>query len=171
MCQHQAHTSSLQTPTASTPCCVSRHTHTHLAGLRAVLLAMITAFLSPHVAHRLCFYICNACVCMARARVNVLQCCCFCRHRYLGQTKLVIGCPMISSPGNMRFWLHLCQASKAAGAEEAIQGFSTAAKAGKEISTAYCHEYNTELMRKVTRALWCHKQVVLLAHCKKQFCC
>lgn len=57
---------------------------------------------------------------------------------------------MISSPGNMRFWLHLCQASKAVGAEEAIQGFSTAAKAGKETSAAYCHEYNTELMRKVT---------------------
>ena len=57
---------------------------------------------------------------------------------------------MISSAGNMRFWLHLCQAAKSPGAEEALQGFSTAAKAGKDSLAAYCHQYNTELMRKVS---------------------
>lgn len=71
---------------------------------------------------------------------------------------------MVSSPGNMRFWLHLCQATKAPGAEEAIRGFSAAAKAGKEVSQAYCHEYNTELMRKVRLADHAHPLLLLIAN-------
>ena len=96
--------------------------------------------------------------------------CCMCRHQVLGGVKLVVGCPVVSSAGNMRFWLYLCQAARLKGADITIQGFAAAAQAGQEASTAYCHHYNTELMRKVRRQdLCCSLQVVsqlhLLAQC------
>lgn len=81
-----------------------------------------------------------------QAFVKVLS---VCRCQILAGVKLVVGCPVVSSAGNMRFWLHLCQAAGLQGAEAAVQGFSAAAQAGKEASTEYCHRYNTELMRKV----------------------
>lgn len=102
---------------------------------------------------------------------SVAQAYAACRHRCLGQAKLLVGCPMVSSPGNMRFWLNLCQAAKAPGAEETIQGFSAAAKAGKEVSRAYCLQYNTELMQKVKLAdmqrkhIYCHHLQTWLCAC------
>ena len=72
-----------------------------------------------------------------------------CRQHMLGDTKLVIGCPMISSAGNMKFWLYLCQASLEPAADTTVAPFRQAAAEGKEALAAYCQQYNTDLVHKV----------------------
>lgn len=72
-----------------------------------------------------------------------------CRQQILGDTRLVVGCPMISSAGNMKFWLYLCQASSASGSDAAVEPFLQAAAQGKDSLAAYCQQYNTDLAHKV----------------------
>ena len=72
-----------------------------------------------------------------------------CRQQILGDTELVVGCPMISSAGNMKFWLYLCQASSAPGSDAAVETFLQAAANGKDRLAAYCQQYNTGLIHKV----------------------
>lgn len=82
----------------------------------------------------------------------------------LGDTKLVIGCPMISSAGNMKFWLYLCQASSLPGSEAAVAPFLQAAAQSQESLAAYCQQYNAYMVKKVSHlmlfgtgvASWCH---------------
>ena len=76
-----------------------------------------------------------------------------CRQQILGDTKLIVGCPMISSAGNMKFWLYLCQASSSQGSEEAVASFLQAAAKGKESLAAYSQQYNADLVHKVSRLL------------------
>lgn len=71
------------------------------------------------------------------------------RYRLLGETKLIVGCPMISSAANMKFWLYLCQASNLPEAVSAIKPFSDAAAEGKQSLAAHCQNYNADLVRKV----------------------
>ena len=72
------------------------------------------------------------------------------RQQILGDTKLVIGCPMISSAGNMKFWLYLCQASSLPGSEAAVAPFLQAAANGRESLAAYCQQYNAYMVQKVS---------------------
>ena len=58
---------------------------------------------------------------------------------------------MISSAGNMKFWLYLCQASSSQGSEGAVAPFLQAAAKGKEALAAYCQQYNADLVHKVSR--------------------
>lgn len=60
---------------------------------------------------------------------------------------------MISSAGNMKFWLYLCQASSSPGSEGAVAPFLQAAKKGKASLAAYCQQYNADLVHKVSHLL------------------
>lgn len=71
------------------------------------------------------------------------------QQNLLGETKLIVGCPMISSAANMKFWLHLCQASNLPDAITAIKPFSDAAADGKLSLAGHCQEYNAALVHKV----------------------
>lgn len=71
----------------------------------------------------------------------------------------MIGCPMISSAGNMKFWLYLCQASSLSGSEGAVAPFQQAAAKGKEALAAHCQQYNANLVHKVGHLLLWHAAV------------
>jgi len=72
------------------------------------------------------------------------------RQRLLSDTKLIVGCPMISSAANMKFWLYLCQASNLPEATAAMKPFSDAAAKGKQSLAVCCQEYNANLMQQVS---------------------
>jgi len=76
----------------------------------------------------------------------------FFRQRVLGKTRLIVGCPMISSAANMRFWLYLCQASHLPEAASAVQPFTDAAAESKQCLAAYCQKYNADLAHRVSIA-------------------
>ena len=97
--------------------------------------------------------------CILGSLFGVKVLCCVCRQQILGDTKLIIGCPMISSAGNMKFWLYLCQASSLAGSERAVAPFQQAAETGKESLAAYCQQYNADLVQKVGHSLVQHAAV------------
>ena len=60
---------------------------------------------------------------------------------------------MISSAGNMKFWLYLCQASSSLDSQGAVAPFLQAAAKGKESLSEYCQQYNADLVHKVSHLL------------------
>ncbi len=76
----------------------------------------------------------------------------FFRQRLLGKTRLIVGCPMVSSAANMKFWLYLCQASHLPEAASAVQPFTDAAAESKQCLAAYCQKYNADLVHRVSTA-------------------
>lgn len=71
------------------------------------------------------------------------------QQRLLGKTRLIVGCPMVSSAANMKFWLYLCRASHLPEAASAVQPFTDAAAEGKQCLAAYCQKYNADLVHRV----------------------
>ena len=64
---------------------------------------------------------------------------------------LLVGCPMISSAANMKFWLYLCQALHLPEADAAIEPFAAAAAQGKDCLDEHCLQYNTDLVQRVSQ--------------------
>ena len=65
-------------------------------------------------------------------------------------TKLVVGLPMLSSPGNLRFWITLCGCSAQDPDLAALLAeFEDAAAAGKPQLRTFCRKWNADLLRKV----------------------
>lgn len=66
-------------------------------------------------------------------------------------TRLVVGLPMLTSPGNLRFWAALCDCPRGdAGVAAVLADFERAAAAGKPQLRQFCREWNADLLRKVT---------------------
>ena len=64
------------------------------------------------------------------------------------QAAIVVGVPMLTSVGNLRFWLHLCKASAVPGAAELVQQFKD--KSGdKQQFAQFARAYNRDLIQKV----------------------
>jgi hypothetical protein len=82
---------------------------------------------------------------------NPLTQSCFRYRRGLTQdTKLVVGLPMLSSPGNLRFWITLCGCSaQDPDLAALLADFERAAAAGKPQLRNFCREWNADLLRKV----------------------
>ena len=69
----------------------------------------------------------------------------------LGQAKLVVGIPSITSPGNMAFWLRLCKVDPAdADAAAQLHSMERAASSGVRASTAFYRDWNQRLMQQVS---------------------
>ncbi|DBB06699.1 TPA: hypothetical protein ACH3X1_012202 [Trebouxia sp. C0004] len=71
------------------------------------------------------------------------------KQMLLGNTRLIVGCPMVSSAANMKFWLYLCQLYHQPEAAAAVQPFTDAAAESKQCLALYCQKYNTDLVHKV----------------------
>ena len=62
----------------------------------------------------------------------------------------MVGLPMLSSPGNLRFWITLCGCSvQDADLAAMLADFEGAAAAGKPQLRDFCRDWNADLLRKV----------------------
>ena len=83
-------------------------------------------------------------------RNPLTQSCFLCRRGLIQDTKLVVGLPMLSSPGNLRFWITLCGCSaQDSDLAALVAAFEGAAAAGKPQLRDFCREWNARLLRKV----------------------
>ena len=71
-----------------------------------------------------------------------------CRLELSSQAKIVVGVPMLTSVGNLRFWLHLCQSSALSGAGELVQQFKDKSGDRGQFSH-FARAYNQDLIQKV----------------------
>lgn len=84
--------------------------------------------------------------------------------------KLVVGLPMLSSPGNLRFWAALCGCSvQDADLAALLADFEHAAAAGKLQLQRFCYEWNADLLCKVPLHML-HAVAALQKDCRA-FCC
>ena len=65
---------------------------------------------------------------------------------------MVVGVPMLTSVGNLQFWLHLCNATHADGAAALVRDFKAHEAEGKEALLNFCASYNRDLVRKVSES-------------------
>lgn len=62
----------------------------------------------------------------------------------------MVGLPMLTSPGNLRFWAALCGCSREdEGLAAFMADFERAAAAGKPQLRQFCRDWNSDLLRKV----------------------
>lgn len=72
------------------------------------------------------------------------------RRGMIRDTRLVVGLPMLTSPGNLRFWAALCDCPRGdEGIAAVLADFERAAAAGKPRLQQFCREWNADLLRKV----------------------
>jgi len=71
-----------------------------------------------------------------------------CRMGLLDGASVVVGVPMLTSVGNLRFWLQLCRSSGLPGAEEILQQFK-GESSDKARFAEFTRAYNADLVRKV----------------------
>ncbi|KAK9824200.1 hypothetical protein WJX72_008491 [[Myrmecia] bisecta] len=64
-------------------------------------------------------------------------------------TRLVIGMPIISSTGNLDFWLRLCNARGQPGAADLLQHFGSKEAEGRVQFWAFCRQWNRRLVEQV----------------------
>ncbi len=65
---------------------------------------------------------------------------------------IVVGVPMLTSVGNLRFWLQLCNSGALPGAAELVQEFQM--ESGDKAGFAeFTRAYNTKLVQKVITLL------------------
>ncbi len=66
------------------------------------------------------------------------------------QAKILVGMPLISSPGNLAFWLSLANCTGSARAQELLREFQAAAMGCSKAAFAeYCLGYNRDLARQL----------------------
>ena len=66
--------------------------------------------------------------------------------------QLVLGVPVISSVGNLDFWLRLCSARSLPGAEQVLEAFPQQRGTSKAAHAAEVQQWNADLIRKVRDA-------------------
>lgn len=73
------------------------------------------------------------------------------RRGLLAATTLVLGAPMLSSAGNVAFWMALCGlgGSHLAGGNELMRQFSAAEARGKAAAREWATEYNARSVQQV----------------------
>lgn len=64
------------------------------------------------------------------------------------QSRVVVGIPMLTSTGNLRFWLHLCKAASNDGAAQLVQEFQ-GREGDKAEMARFTHAYNQSLIDRV----------------------
>ena len=72
----------------------------------------------------------------------------YCRLGLSSQAAVVVGVPMLTSVGNLRFWLHLCHSSALPGAAELVQQFKDES-GDREQFAHFARAYNQNLIQKV----------------------
>lgn len=80
-----------------------------------------------------------------------------CRHDYCraallpfsSQSQLVVGIPMVSSAGNLDFWLRLCGARGLPEAEELLSAFPRQGDLGKPAFEAAVKQWNADFIQRV----------------------
>ena len=65
----------------------------------------------------------------------------------------MVGIPMVTSVGNLQFWLHLCNAASMPEAAALVKHFK--AKSGKDQFATFLKEYNRSLIEKVSKSNSC----------------
>ena len=71
------------------------------------------------------------------------------RRRGLTQdVRVLVGLPMLTSASAFAFWLDLCRAGRAPGAEAALRSFRQADAGGS--GAAFCQQYTADLIKRVS---------------------
>jgi len=68
----------------------------------------------------------------------------------LGRCHLVVGMPVLSSAGNLAFWLQLCGAQGTKWAPDEIERWKTAEAQGKEAFQEWRLQEHTEMLRRIS---------------------
>eukprot|EP00195_Chlamydomonas_chlamydogama_P007614 CAMPEP_0202908720 /NCGR_PEP_ID=MMETSP1392-20130828/47029_1 /ASSEMBLY_ACC=CAM_ASM_000868 /TAXON_ID=225041 /ORGANISM="Chlamydomonas chlamydogama, Strain SAG 11-48b" /LENGTH=379 /DNA_ID=CAMNT_0049598191 /DNA_START=46 /DNA_END=1185 /DNA_ORIENTATION=- len=66
-----------------------------------------------------------------------------------GQAALLVGIPMITSPGNLAFWLSLASCVNRRACQALLSEMMQADRQGKAALDEYCNKYNRDLIAKV----------------------
>ena len=71
-----------------------------------------------------------------------------CRMGLTDQGSIVVGIPMVTSVGNLQFWLQLCSAASMPEATALLKRFR--AESGSDDFATFLKEYNRSLIEKVS---------------------